>query len=163
MSSFTLKIYYVKFVNNIHYMTSSFELQTFFNMKPHLSGQNVKLFQDGMLAQFRSAYRNRKNKFKKENFVNNDGYKHPEEIRNFPPENMSLSNWHEFCTHVTSEKHMKRSQANKANRGKQLYVSNHGSKSYTQSRHEEVSCYWIFVFILVLFVSLLSHTNLMCF
>ncbi|PWA41149.1 hypothetical protein CTI12_AA542690 [Artemisia annua] len=112
-------------------------IHTFFNMKPHLLGQNVKLFEEGMQAQFRSAYRNRNNKFKKEHFVDMGGYDHPEEIRNFPPGNMSLSDWHEFCNHVTSNKHMKRSQANKANRGKQLYTSNHGSKSYAQSRHEE--------------------------
>ncbi|PWA84587.1 LOR/SDH bifunctional enzyme, conserved domain-containing protein [Artemisia annua] len=50
---------------------------------------------------------------------------------------MSLGDWHEFCDHVTSAKHMKPSQANKANRGQQSYTSNHGSKSYAQSRHEE--------------------------
>ena len=165
MSSFTLKIYYVKFVNNIHYMTSSFELQAFFNMEPHLSGQNVKLFDEGMKAQFRSAYRNRKNKFKKEHFVEIGGYEHPEEIRNFPPGNMSLSDWHLFCTHVTSKKHLKRSQANKGNRGKQLYTSNHGSKSYAQSRHEEVSRYWyLFLYSFYLFQYYhISYTNLMCF
>ncbi|PWA96694.1 formin-like protein 18 [Artemisia annua] len=109
----------------------------FFNMKPHLTGQKEELFQKGMKVEFRNHYRNRKNKFKKEHFVDQGGYEHPEEIRNFPPENMSLSDWHKFCDHVTSATHMKRSQANKANRGKQLYTSNHGSKSYAQSRHEE--------------------------
>ncbi|PWA62335.1 hypothetical protein CTI12_AA262210 [Artemisia annua] len=90
-----------------------------------------------MKATFKGIYRNYKNKFKDEYFVRRDGYKHPQEIRNFPPGNMSLSDWHEFCDHVTSEKHLKRSRANKANRGKQVYTSNHGSKSYAQSRHEE--------------------------
>lgn len=119
-------------------MTSSFQLQTYFDMEPHLSGPNADLFEKGMKATFRAIYRNRKNKFKDEYFVRRDGYKHPKEIQNFPPGNMALGDWREFCKHVTSEKHMKHSQANKANRGKQVYTSNHGSKSYAQSRHEEV-------------------------
>ena len=122
-------------------MTSSFELQTYFDMEEHLSGPDADLFNKGMKATFKGIYRNHKNKFKDEYFVRRDGYKHPQEIRNFPPGNMSLADWHEFCDHVTSAKHLKRSKANKANRGKQVYTSNHGSKSYAQSRHEDVSRY----------------------
>nr|GEZ54532.1 hypothetical protein [Tanacetum cinerariifolium] len=38
---------------------------------------------------------------------------------------------------ATLEKWKKRSNANKSNRAKQVYSSNHGTKSYAQSRFEE--------------------------
>ncbi|GJY50078.1 ARID DNA-binding domain-containing protein [Tanacetum coccineum] len=38
---------------------------------------------------------------------------------------------------VTSEKWKKRSNANKSNRAKHVYSSNHGTKSYAQSRFDE--------------------------
>ncbi|GKB10069.1 hypothetical protein Tco_0843992, partial [Tanacetum coccineum] len=44
-------------------------IHTYFDMAPYLSGPNAKQVEKGMEAQFKSQYRNRKNKFKDEMFV----------------------------------------------------------------------------------------------
>ncbi|GKG00327.1 hypothetical protein Tco_0302017, partial [Tanacetum coccineum] len=90
-------------------MAISFELQTYFDMAPYLSGPNAKQVEKGMEAQFKSQYRNKKNKFKDEMFVERGGYKEPVKIRNFPPRGKSLKEWQELCDHFTSEKHVARS------------------------------------------------------
>ncbi|GKA70283.1 formin-like protein 18 [Tanacetum coccineum] len=90
-----------------------------------------------MEAQFKSQYRNRKNKFKDDMFVSRGGYKEPVKIRNFPPPGKSLSEWHELCDHFTSEKHLACALKNKANRVKLPQCSTQGSRSYAASRHDE--------------------------
>ena len=57
-----------------------------------------------------------------------DGYKEPQQIRDFPPGYMELSEWNKYVDYVTMDKHMARAAKNKANRSKQLYSSNHGTK-----------------------------------
>ncbi|PWA33156.1 hypothetical protein CTI12_AA624930 [Artemisia annua] len=79
-----------------------------------------------------------KNKFKEHMFVNGEGYEHPQERKQFPPGDMALSEWNKYVDYVTTPKHMARAEKNKANRKKQLYSSNHGTKSYDASRFDEV-------------------------
>ncbi|GKB10070.1 formin-like protein 18 [Tanacetum coccineum] len=110
---------------------------TYFDMAPYLSGPNAKQVEKGMEAQFKSQYRNRKNKFKDEMFVERGGYKEPVKIRNFPPGGKSLKEWQELCDLFTSEKHVARSVKNKANRAKHTQSSTQGSRSYAASRHKE--------------------------
>ncbi|GJX63451.1 alpha/beta hydrolases superfamily protein [Tanacetum coccineum] len=114
-------------------------IHTYFDMAPYLLGPNAKQVVKGMEAQFKGQYKNRKNKFKDETFVERGGYKEPVKIRNFPSRGKSLSEWHELCDHFNSEKHMAHSKKNKANRGKQTQSYTQGSRSYAASRHKEIS------------------------
>lgn len=107
-------------------------------MEEHLTGPHAKEIEAGIKASFQARYKGRKHNFHEREFVGRDGYKQPIKIRNFPPENMKLDDWHKYCDMVTSEKWLKRSNSNKTNRAKQVYSSNHGTKSYAQSRFEEV-------------------------
>ncbi|GJX97948.1 hypothetical protein Tco_0354967, partial [Tanacetum coccineum] len=75
-------------------------INTYFDMKTHLSGPNAKQVEKGMEAQFKSQYKNRKNKFKDEMFVRHGRYKEPEKMRNFPLRGKSLSEWHELLGHM---------------------------------------------------------------
>ncbi|PWA52101.1 hypothetical protein CTI12_AA457740 [Artemisia annua] len=112
-------------------------LKHYFDMEEHLTGPNATEIEAGIKASFQARYKGRKHNFHGREFVGRDGYKEPIKIRNFPPENMKLDDWHKYCDMVTSEKWLKRSNSNKTNREKQVYSSNHGTKSYAQSRFEE--------------------------
>ncbi|GKB05020.1 hypothetical protein Tco_0833215 [Tanacetum coccineum] len=75
-------------------------IHAYFDMEPHLSGPNAKQVEKGMEDQFKSQYKNRKNKFKDEMFVRHGRYKEPEKMRNFPLRGKSLSEWHELLGHM---------------------------------------------------------------
>ncbi|GKC58080.1 hypothetical protein Tco_1085678 [Tanacetum coccineum] len=84
-------------------------IHAYFDMAPYLSRPNAKQVEKGMKAQFKSQYKNRKNKFKDEMFMGRGGYKELAKIQNF------LSG------------------------GKRPQSSTQGSRSYATSRHKEIT------------------------
>ncbi|GJT31322.1 formin-like protein 18 [Tanacetum coccineum] len=112
-------------------------LKHYFDLAEHLTGPRAKDIEAGIKLSFKARYKSRKHNFHQREFVGRDGYIEPIKIRDFPPEDVELDHWHKYCDMVTSEKWKKRSNANKSNRAKQVYSSNHGTKSYAQSRFEE--------------------------
>ncbi|GJU35689.1 formin-like protein 18 [Tanacetum coccineum] len=112
-------------------------LKHYFDLAEHLTGSRAKDIEARIKLSFKARYKSRKHNFHQREFVGRDGYIEPIKIRDFPLEDVELDHWHKYCDMVTLEKWKKRSNAKKSNRAKQVYSSNHGTKSYAQSRFEE--------------------------
>ncbi|GKD44683.1 hypothetical protein Tco_1269328, partial [Tanacetum coccineum] len=66
------------------------EIQTYFDMAPHLTGPKRKHAENAIDAICAECYRYRKYRFKRDEFVKKDGYKHPDVLRAKPPGKMPI-------------------------------------------------------------------------
>ncbi|KAD7478530.1 hypothetical protein E3N88_01666 [Mikania micrantha] len=92
----------------------------------------------GIQSDCANRYKDRKTKLKK-HFDKVEGYDNTERAKTKPPEGMNPDAWVRVIEELfTTPTYQKRSQANSANRSKQLYGSYHGTQSYAQRRYTEV-------------------------
>ncbi|KAD7479187.1 hypothetical protein E3N88_02323 [Mikania micrantha] len=112
----------------LHY----FDLQRYHNIE---YWEGIK---QGIQSDCANRYKDRKTKLKK-HFDKVGGYDNTERAKTKPPEGMNPDAWVQVIEELfTTPTYQKRSQANSANRSKQLYGSYHGTQSYAQRRYTEV-------------------------
>lgn len=112
------------------------EIETYFDMRTHLDGPHSEFITKGVNKLARERYCDHKYTFKRDNFINREGEEHPEEIREYPPENMTSEDWNTYIDFITSTEFKKRSGVNTQNKAKQKYPSLHGTKSYAAYRYD---------------------------
>ncbi|GKC03029.1 hypothetical protein Tco_0994639, partial [Tanacetum coccineum] len=81
------------------------------------------------------CYRYHKYKFKRDEFVKKDGFKHPDVLRAKPPGNMPIDEWNRHIDFFLQPDQIKKSETNSKNRSKQTYPSVQGTRKNDASRY----------------------------
>ncbi|GJY83592.1 hypothetical protein Tco_0496968 [Tanacetum coccineum] len=89
------------------------------------------------------CYRYHKYRFKRDEFVKKDGYKHPDVLRAKPPGKMPIDEWNRNINFFLQPDQMKKSKTNSKNRSKLPYPSVQGTRTNAASRylHRKVGTY----------------------
>ncbi|KAD3337173.1 hypothetical protein E3N88_32693 [Mikania micrantha] len=113
-------------------------LHHYFDLQRYHNTEYWEDIKQGIQSDCANRYKDRKTKFKK-HFDKVGGYDNSERAKTKPPEGMNPDAWVRVIEELfTTPTYQKRSQANSANRSKQLYGSYHGTQSYAQRRYTEV-------------------------
>ncbi|KAD4384257.1 hypothetical protein E3N88_24425 [Mikania micrantha] len=113
-------------------------LHHYFDLQRYHNTEYWEGIKQGIQSDCANRYKDRKTKLKK-HFDKVGGYDNTERAKTKPPEGMNPVAWVRVIEELfTTPTYQKRSQANSANRSKQLYGSYHGTQSYAQRRYTEV-------------------------
>ncbi|KAL8223085.1 hypothetical protein R6Q57_020484 [Mikania cordata] len=129
-------------IEDTQYCSDDFEsMYVYFHYFDLQRYHNTEYWEDikqGIQSDCANRYKDRKTKLKK-HFDKVGGYDNTERAKTKPPEGMNPDAWVRVIEELfTTPTYQKRSQANSANRSKQLYGSYHGTQSYAQRRYTEV-------------------------
>ncbi|GJY11044.1 hypothetical protein Tco_0379229 [Tanacetum coccineum] len=91
------------------------EIQIYIDMAPHLTGPKRKHVKNAIDAICAECYRYHKYRFKRDEFVKKDGYKHPDVLRAKPPK-MPIDEWNRHISFFLQPNQMKKSETNLKNR-----------------------------------------------
>ncbi|GJS12482.1 hypothetical protein Tco_0406954 [Tanacetum coccineum] len=104
-------------------------------MAPHLTGAKRKHDENAIDAICGECYRYHKYRFKRDEFVKKDGYKHPDVLRAKPPGKMPIDEWNRHIDFFLQPDQIKKSETNSKNRSKQPYPSVQGTRTNAASRY----------------------------
>lgn len=116
-------------------------MQAFFDIQDHLDGAGGTLIKAGLDLYFAGIYKGQKYKFGKKYFVKRGGVAKAAELRANPPPDYPAAEWDKFVDYRLSDRFLRRSIANTANKGKQVIKVRHGRRNLAQIRYDNVSCF----------------------
>ncbi|KAL8255299.1 hypothetical protein R6Q59_033520 [Mikania micrantha] len=110
----------------------------YFDLQRYHNTEYWEGIKQGIQSDCANRHKDRKTNLKK-HFDKVGDYDNTERAKTKPQEGMNLDAWVRVIEKLfTTPTYQKRSQANSANRSKQLYETYHGTQSYAQRRYTEV-------------------------